>query len=342
MRSRSESLRSTSSRVTKGVPSGREGLHPNSAARYLFHIETVEGLPGGVQQVVGNIDDVVDGSQADGGEAFFQPVGAFGDADAAYRQAAVSNAGFGIFNGYFYGIARRIVDAEGFDRGAVQLGLDALPAQPCRQIARHAVMRGGIDAVGGNIDFEYIIAFEVVVFFGGGARAGGVGQDDDAVVRGADAYFVFGANHAETLGAAYFRFLDSETLVAGVEHRAYGGNDDVLSGGDVGGAADYLHGLPVAQIDGGDVQVVGIGVVDAGKHFAYDQPFEPAAYGLHLFDAAGFKTYGGEGCRRFFGGERQMQVFFQPIIRNIHFFLLLSNEAAASAKTPLLFLRMQR
>ncbi len=107
---------------------------------------------------------------------------------------------------------------------------------------------------------------------------------------GADADFVFGANHAEALDATDFAFLDFEFLVAVIEGCADGGDHDGLTSGHVGRAAYNLGGLPVAQVNGGDVKMVRVGVFHAGEHFADYEAAQAAANRFHALDCAGFEA----------------------------------------------------
>ncbi len=58
----------------------------------LVEVEGVEGLAEFEHDVVGDIDDIVDGAQTDGFEAFDHPVGAFGDFDVAENAGGVEGA----------------------------------------------------------------------------------------------------------------------------------------------------------------------------------------------------------------------------------------------------------
>ena len=58
----------------------------------------MEGLAIGKQDIVGHIDDVVDGAATDGGELAFQPFGTFANLAALNSHAAVAGAGFGVFH----------------------------------------------------------------------------------------------------------------------------------------------------------------------------------------------------------------------------------------------------
>ena len=136
---------------------------------------------------------------------------------------------------------------------------------------------------------------------------------------GADAYLVFGANHAVGFDAAQLGAFDGEGLVAVVELGSEGGDDDFLSGGDVGCAADYLDGVFTGgEADGADVHVVGIGVGLAGEDFADDESVEASFDGFDGFDAACFQPDGGERGGYFVGVEVEVDVFFQPVVRDVH------------------------
>ncbi len=66
------------------------------------------------------------------------------------------------------------------------------------KVACHAVVRGGVDAVGGQVDLHHPVALKVVEFSCGGAGRRGAffGNHDDAVVALADSDFILGAYHA--------------------------------------------------------------------------------------------------------------------------------------------------
>ncbi len=195
---------------------------------------------------------------------------------------------------------------------------------PSGEVAGHAEVGGRVDAVGGEVDFEDVVVFDAVVFGGGASdeSVGLVAEDDNAVVRSADADFVFGAYHAEGFDAADFRFFDFEFVSVGVvEGCAYGGYDDGLPGVDVGSAAYNLHGaVGEAEVYGGDMEVVAVGVLDAGEHFADDYSAEASADCLDALDAAGLEAGGCQRRRNFFGGHAEFgrEELLKPFIRNVH------------------------
>ena len=137
---------------------------------------------------------------------------------------------------------------------------------------------------------------------------------------GAQAQFVGGAYHAERLYAAHLRFLDLELVALLVAQDAsYGRDGNRLPGGYVGSAADDLHGLRAAQVDGGDVEVVTVGVGNAGEDLADDDATEPSGHGLDLLHGVTFQAQRGER-----GGELPRLLPYldkpaEPVVGYIHF-----------------------
>ena len=161
-------------------------------------------------------------------------------------------------------------------------------------IAGDSVVGCGVGPVGGDVDFETGVGLDFVVVFGEGAYGYVVGEDDDAVVVGADADFVFGAYHAVGWDSAELGGLDGEGVVAVVEGGANGSDDDFLAGGDVCGSANDVEWLIGADVDGGDVEVVGIGMGDAGEYFSDDEALEAAFDALGLLHPIDFESNGRE------------------------------------------------
>ena len=159
-----------------------QSLHDDFFAGNLCHIETVHRLPRLMQQIVGYIHNIIDRAQTDCQQMFTQPLGTLGHFHVTYRQTAVPRTRLTILDSYRNGFSRRIVDLKIIDRRTSQsIGITVL-FEPCGQIAGYPVMRSRIDAIGGNIDLQYIIAFEVVIFLRRSPGYGTLGQYDDTVV----------------------------------------------------------------------------------------------------------------------------------------------------------------
>ena len=252
-----------------------------------------------------------------GSQAVAKPFRTFSHLDIAYGHSGIAQASFRRSHFHCY-CAIATVGGISLYRGLVELRFFAVGLHPCCKVARHAIVGGGVDAVGSEVYFKHIVVLDAVVVFGFGARHCALRQHDDAVVGGADAYLVFGANHAERFYTANFRFLDGKLFVAVVELGAYGGNHHMLSGSNVGGATHYLGGVAIAEVNGGDVKVVAVGMVDAGEHLANHNPLKTAFDGLHFLHTIRFQTDGGESRRHLFGCKVEIQVAFQPVVRYIH------------------------
>ena len=153
---------------------------------------------------------------------------------------------------------------------------------------------------------------------------------------GSDADFVLGADHSVRLDAAQLGFLDVECLVAIVKGGAEGCYDDLLAGCNIGSATnDLCNGVPglvfctkcavcigyplrIAQIDGGNVHVVGVGMHVTRQHLSDNKTLEATANGFDLFDTFCLETDGSKGCRSLLGCEVELQIVFQPLVGNVH------------------------
>ena len=181
-------------------------------------------------------------------------------------------------------------------------------------------MRDGVHAVGGDGHLEQAVVLHVEVLLGGHSHGGVVGQHHDAGVVGAELQLVGSAEHTLADGTAQLAFLDLVIFgVRGVYLGANLGAHHLLSGGHIGGAADDIQRTLAAHIDGGQMQVVAVGVRLAGQHLRYHHMLQTALDGLHLLHAIDLQA-----------GERQqvvqllrshilnIHILFKPIERNIH------------------------
>ena len=181
-------------------------------------------------------------------------------------------------------------------------------------------MRSGIDAVGREAYLYQIVVPDFQVLGGRHTHGGLGGQLHNAVVRDSNAQFVLGAQHAERLDAPDFAALDFELLVAaiGIKDSAHGGAQHLEPGAAVGSAADDLQRLGSPDVDRRDVQVVGIGMVDAGEHFAHDDAPEPAPHGLDLLETLDLEADVGQYGGDLLGRQIDVDITPEPVIGNIH------------------------
>ena len=125
----------------------------------------------------------------------------------------------------------------------MERSLVAVLLQPRIKVASHAPMREGIGTVGGDVNLNEPVALQVIILSGGRTYDCILGQNDDAVVTGANTNLVLGTNHTVGFDAAQFRLLDDELLIAVVEHTAQIGYDDLLACSHVGSTTDNLRGF---------------------------------------------------------------------------------------------------
>lgn len=105
-----------------------------------------------------------------------------------------------------------------------------------------------------------------------------------------------------------------EFLVGAFELCAHGGNNHMLSGSNIGSAANDLRRHAVAKINCGDVQVVAVGVFHASEHFAHHESGKTALDSLNFLYRAGFKSKRCEGSSQLIGSQIEIDIFLQPII----------------------------
>ena len=170
------------------------------------------------------------------------------------------------------------------------------------------------DRVWRDVDLEAGVGLYLIIVLGERTDWDIVGEDDDAVVVGADADLVLGANHAVGGDASELGGLDGERLVAIVENSSYRGHDDLLASGDIGGAADDVERLLGTYIDSRNVEVVGIGVRLAREYLTDDEAFEAALDALGLLNGIDLKPDGCEEGRESVGRHVDVDVLLEPII----------------------------
>ena len=92
-----------------------------------------------------------------------------------------------------------------------------------------------------------------------------------------------------------------------------------MAGSHVGGAAHDLHGvIAVAQVDGGNVQVVAVRMVDTGNYLSHNQSAQAALDGFDLLDSTHFQTQRGQCLGHLVGCQVGVNIAFEPFIGNIH------------------------
>ena len=226
----------------------------------LAQVKGVQRLAGEEHDVIGHVDDVVDGAAAGGHDAAGQPLGRRADLDVADHAGGVALAELGVVDGdvdEVVGIGALLA----LDGGQLNVGVLVVHGG---NLDGHASHGQAVRAVGRDLAVDDGVGHAEIV---GVVHADGgvLGQDDDAVVVVSQAELAGGAVHAAGLDAAQLALLDLEvTGQDGADH----GRDDVVALLEVLRAADDLQrdgvavGVDVAVADGdlAEPHVVGVGV----------------------------------------------------------------------------------
>ena len=276
-------------------------------------VEGVQGLAGLEHDVIGDVDDVVDGPDAGGFETALHPVGGGADLDALEDAGAVAGAVGGVLDvdaGLGGDVAALLAEGDvGEAEGRAGEGGD---------FAGDADEGELVGAVGGDFEVEDGLG---LAEYGGQRGAGGEGgiEDHEAGVVGADAELVGGAKHAAALDAADLALFDFESArQLGAE-----GREGVRPAGlDVGRAAHDDGAFGGAVVHGAQVQVVAVGVGLDVEDLGDDDARGRAA---DLFDAFDLDAGKHQPVHQLPDRQLDVHVFLQPTQRNFHdFFFLLS------------------
>ena len=226
---------------------------------------------------IGDVDDVVDGIVTYREKLLLQPLGGRSDLDSTHGNAAVTRRPGRIK--HLDGDPFSLAFPEGRDVGHMELAGYIIEPEPCIKVAGDADMRGCIHAVGSDLILNHRLRLKVEIILGRSTHDGLGLENHYAGMVFANAEFICGADHAEGLHSADLGFLDLEiTGKDGAESR----EEDLLSGSDVGGAADHGYGIAVAGIDLGDVEMVRVGMRLALQDLGHDHTGESAG-DLFLF-----------------------------------------------------------
>ena len=285
-----------------------------SAAKFT-RVEGVQRLTGFEHHIVADVDDVIDRTEADGGEARLEPRGARANLNAGNNVCGVEWAVF------------RTVDADGGQEIAAQsracrfvdraaedfLRVEERELEPRGEFTRDAEVREGVGAVGRDLDIEHGVSGREHIVDGGTERRA-VRENEEAGGIFGDAEFLRGTHHAVGGLAADFRLLDFEISGQNCPGKCYG--DAVADLVILRAANDGLHAERVAEVDRADGEFVGVRVFIADKDFADDDMGELGRAGaddlLHLEAEEGDRA--GDLVVRSVEGD----VVAEPVKRNFH------------------------
>ena len=235
------------------------GAANDEIALDLGGVEDVQRAVAVVGDEIGDIDQRVDGAQADGAQPLLQPGRRRAVLHAAHEAQAEGEAE-----------RRRVAEIErDLDRtGAVACdrhhrALDEIAEAGGGEIARDAVDAQCVRPVGRDRDIDHRIVEAGIDGIGLTDRRIR-GQIDDALMIVGDAKLAFGQQHAVRLDAADDALFQ---LHAGAGNEgACRGEDAGHAGACIGRTADDLDLGAVARIDDADTKTIRIGVLLGGEH----------------------------------------------------------------------------
>ena len=291
----------------------------------FVQVERVQRLAEQEQDVVRDVDDVVDGTLADGRKALDHPVGAGTHLAAADDARRVARAALSVLD-------RDLDLFVNGGCGGVELELGrhlrqrVVPVATVHRahLASQACDGEAVGAVRGDLQVEHGVG-ETGVLGERDAHRGIFGQDHDAVVVAAQAELARGAVHAEACNAAQLGLLDLH--VAG-QLRADHCGDDMVALVEVLGAADDLQRLGVAffvdvepaHVDRAHPHVIGVGMMLLFEHLGGYHMVERGAKRLNALHARSRKV---EFVAERLDVRRDLNVFVQPFQRYFHDILFL-------------------
>ena len=297
-------------------------LHHNLATLNLVGIEAMQRLTISVKDVVGNIDDVVDRTKTNQAQLVLQPFRTFLHSHTLDAYAGITRTSFHVFH-FHFDVQVIVFHLEGIYRRTLQFSLMTILNQVSIKVASHTIVWASIGTVWSDVHFEHIFALDVVVILGRSTRYGIFRKHDDTGMAGTDTDFVFGTNHTVRFYTTELWFLDSKAIVTIIKLGTECSNYYLLTGGYIRCTAHNLYRFALSQVDGGYMHVVRIRMRHASQHFADDDTFQTTLDSLDFFYAPSFKTDGSQRRWYFFRSQIEVDVFFQPIIRDIHIWIFL-------------------
>ena len=292
------------------------GANHNLVALNHIGIKAMHRLAVSHHDVVGDVNNIVNRTQADNFQFILEPFGTFlhiaiGNAQANITLASLLVLDFNI-DGKVFVVNRKRLAIRTMQRCVI-----AILHQPSIQVASHAPMRKGISTIGRDVNLNHPIALQIVIFGSRCSHHSVIGQHYDSVVAGSHANLVFGTNHSVRLDTTKLCLLDHKLLVSIIEHATQVGHNHLLSGSHIRRSAHNLLGLSLSQVNGGEMKV-GVGNILASEHLAHEQAFQTAFNRLHFLQSVNLQTTRSQGICNLLRGEVEVDILFKPFIRNIH------------------------
>ena len=240
-------------------------------------VEGVQGLAQLEEDVVADVDDVVDGTGAQGRDALDEPLRRGADLHVADDASRIARAQLGVVDLDRDEVAHVLgIGGAGHVTGRIIVPRDVVHGA---HLAGKSLHREAVGAVGRNLEIEHRVGQATP---GGKRLAQGrvLGQLHDALMAISQVELAFRADHAAALDTAQLRLLD---LKVTRQNRADGRDGNLETGAHVGRSAHDLRRFgAIAKVDGRDVHVIAIGMRLAGLNEA---DLHTVEVGTHLLDA---------------------------------------------------------
>ena len=276
-------------------------------------IEAVQWLTVCHHDVVGDIHDIVDWSQADDVQLILQPLRTLLHLAVGDAYTGIALASLGVLNLY---IDRKIlvIHYELIARWAMQTGFITVLLQPGIEVAGYTPMTECIGTVGSDINLDEPVALQVIVLGSRLTYRSILWEHDDTVVRCTHANLILSTDHTQALYTAELALLDGKTLVAVIEHAAQVGNDYLLTCSNIRSTADNLLWLALAQVNGCYVEVIAVRMRLACQHFTYVKTFQSTLDRLYFLQSVHFESARGQHIGSLLWCQVEIDVFFKPFV----------------------------
>ena len=216
------------------------GLDNHLISLNLSGIERMQGLSQLMQDEIGDIDHVINRTQANHTQPVLQPFRALLNRHALDRHARVTQASLFVLDNHLNGRCL-IVDLEGLNRRQPQCRRLAGLLQISGQVASDTIMRRRVHPVRSDIHLQDIITLYIIIIFRQCTDNRVSRQYDNTGMIGSDTDLILGANHAIRLNPADLRLLDRETLVAIIQFRPVNSDNHLLACRHVRSATNNLQ-----------------------------------------------------------------------------------------------------
>ena len=247
-------------------------------ARDLLRVEDMERAGAVEGEVIGDVDQRIDGPQADFLQALLHPVGRGAVLDAAHKAHGEEGRQMSVGGGEIEGHAHRT--GEGARHGLDLAVLQAAKASG-GEIARHPMNARRIRAVGGEVDFDQRLVEARIGHIGLPHRRVG-GQFDDALMVVGEFQLEGRAEHAIGFDAANDALAQGDSLGGNIG--PWGREDAFQPRARIGRPADHLNGRIAARIHEADAQPVRIGMGLGFDHMGDDEILQLLSRIRHMLD----------------------------------------------------------